>query len=152
MHYPVAAIAVIVVGLGFGSDSAFSQRTGCSRSQEMKALDEADQLRTWDALYKSYKAYRLCDDGAIAEGYSDSVGRILSHHWRTLARFASLAKGDVGFRKFVLRYIDETGDTEDLSVIEKNAKGRCPAGFSALCGDISRKARQAITDSANVSH
>lgn len=143
---------LILAVAAFVAKSTHGQKPGCNDAQSSKALDEADQLRTWDALYKSYKSYRLCDDGAIAEGYSDSVARILAHHWGTLPRFASLGKEDDGFRKFVLRHIDATDDTEDLAVIEKNAKGRCPAGLTALCGDISRRAHRAIVGSGSLSH
>ena len=53
-------------------------RRPCSHRQYMKTESEADRLRSWDALYGSYKAHRNCDDGAAAEEYSESVARILS--------------------------------------------------------------------------
>ena len=43
-----------------------------------RSEQEADSLTSWDGLYRSYKLFGRCDDGSIAEGYSESVARILA--------------------------------------------------------------------------
>lgn len=87
-----------------------------------RAEVEAETLRCWDDLYKSYKRYRRCDDGAIWEGYSESVARILVDHWATLSRFAQLAHKDQEFRRFGLKHVDETINGEDARTIRRNAE------------------------------
>src|SRR5579883_2388072 len=51
-------------------------------------------------------ANRLCDsgsdDGAIAEGYRESVARILVDRWKTPQELASLTKNDKPVLSFVL--------------------------------------------------
>ena len=71
--------------------------TVCPAAESQRAESEADTLRTWNALYKSFKSYGQCDDGAISEGYSESVARILVDHWNTLPELAHLVRKDAEF-------------------------------------------------------
>jgi hypothetical protein len=105
-------------------------------------------LRTWDALYKSYQSYRQCDDGAVGEGYSESVARILVDRWNTLPRLSSLARENSGFLRFVLKHVDATLDTKDVRKIRVKAITQCPGHLSALCNDLKKQAETALKDNA----
>lgn len=133
-------LTIILMFAGLCHECAFCQKPGCTTAQEIKAGNEADSLRTWDALYRSYHRFASCDDGAIAEGYSDSVGRLLAEHWDTLSRFSQLSRQDVGFRRFVRRHIDDA----DFVKIRDNALRRCPSGSARECKDIRNAAEKAI--------
>ncbi len=85
----VVAIIFICLVTTFFVDAAQAQKHVCTTAEGRRVMDEADRLRTWNALYKSYKLYRQCDDGAIAEGYSESVARILVEHWKTCPNWTS---------------------------------------------------------------
>jgi hypothetical protein len=104
------SLAVVLSACGFG----YAENRACPVSAEKQAMTEADTLRSWDALYKSYTLYQKCDDGAIADGYSESVARVLADHWDTLPQLAELAKNDPKFLRFVLRHVDATDDDKDL--------------------------------------
>ena len=110
---------------------------------------QADTLRTWDTLYKSYKLYGKCDDGAIAEGYSESVARILVDHWNTLPRVANLVAKDARFRRFVLGHVDSTLDLNDLKKIRANAKRQWPSGLSAICAELTKETDAALKEDAS---
>jgi hypothetical protein len=112
----------------------------CSMIEAQHAEAEADTLRTWSALYNSYKKYRQCDDGAIAEGYSESVARILVDHWDTLPTLVQLVKQTIGFQQFVVKHVDETLNASDLKQIAANAATRCPTGLRGLCKDLQKRA------------
>jgi hypothetical protein len=127
----------------------FGQQHPCTEADGKHALDEADSLRTWDALYKSYRSYRACDDGAIAEGYSESVVRILADHWNTLPQLDMLGKRDAKFRRFVIRHVDATLNTDDVVLVKREAKTACPAGLSNLCIDLAKQADSALKDAAS---
>ncbi|SRR6266403_4901305 len=129
-----------IVGLALCVSSGFAQQTRCSDSGAQRAETEAETLRRWDDLYKSYTLYRQCDDGAIGEGYSESVARILVDHWKTLPRLAHLASKDADFRRFVLKHVDETLNLEDVKRIRANAENRCPIGLRDLCHDLRKQA------------
>jgi hypothetical protein len=109
-------------------------------------MNEADRLRTWNALHQSYKRYAACDDGAIAEGYSESVGSILSNHWETLPRLASLSNSDHSFKKFVLRHLDATLDTAQLKKIRVSAIHHCAAEQQPLCEQIKNAAEKELIE------
>lgn len=127
-----------------------AQNAPCTEAQGGRAEAEADGLRTWDALYKSYELYRSCDDGAIAEGYSESVARILVDHWNTLPRLADLGKKSSEFRQFVLKHIDATDDPSDLQRISQNAAKQCPTQLRTLCADLKTTASAALKSDVSI--
>lgn len=123
---------------------AYTQEQTCTKGDSERALAEASGLRTWEAIYKSYSRYRGCDDGATAEGYSESVARVLVEHWSTLPRLAELAESDPRFRRFVLKHIDSTLGTEDLSKMRTMAKTQCPGALHSVCANLAREADAAL--------
>jgi hypothetical protein len=40
----------------------------CTRAEAIAAEEEAESLKNWDQIYRSYKRFSHCDDAAIAEG------------------------------------------------------------------------------------
>lgn len=105
-------------------------------------------LRSWSALYHSYKLYRQCDDGAIAEGYSESVARILVDHWETLPELSTFSRRDARFRRFVLRHLDATLNMDDVEMVRRKAQTRCPKALRPVCVDLIRKADSAMSENA----
>lgn len=139
---------VAVLLLGFVTAATAAPNPPCTAAEGRRALDEADTLRSWDTLYKSYRSYRQCDDGAIAEGYSESVARILVGHWDELPRLAEVTARSAPFRRFVLLHVDSTLDTNDLRTISRNARTKCPSELRTTCADLEKKASAAIAGQA----
>jgi hypothetical protein len=135
-------IASLFFMLSASSVAAANQKA-CTTAEEKQALGQADSLRDWDAVYRSFINFAHCDDGAIAEGYSDTVGRLLASDWKHLGALAKLVATDKKFEHFVLRHIDETLPIKVLKTIASNAEKSCPADQTTLCGKIRRKARSA---------
>ena len=132
--------------LVFSASIACAQQRPCTDAEALRADTEADTLRSWDSLYRSYKLYRQCDDGGIAEGYSESVVRILADHWSTLSRLATLSRRDARFRRFVLGHVDATTNPDDLKRIRMNANTQCPPRLSAICADLAKEADAALKE------
>jgi hypothetical protein len=122
------------------SMSAFAQGRPCSEVKDRHADAAVDTLTSWDRLYQWYKTYGECDDGVMAEGYSEAVARNLVDRWKTLPRLAELARKDDGFQPFVLKHLNQTLNDDDLKKIRANAESRCPAGLHRLCGDVKKQA------------
>jgi hypothetical protein len=135
------SLALAVVALLVVVPSSSAQPHQCSQTEARRAEAQADTLRSWDALYRSYRIYRQCDDGAIGEGYSESVARILVDRWVTLPRLAQLARKDKEFQRFVLKHVDETINQDDARRIEANAQHECPTPLLHLCGDLIQQAK-----------
>lgn len=110
----------------------------CSREQAMKAEAEAEHLNDANAIYQSYVRFGHCDDGAIAEGYSVSVIRLLTKNWGEFERLGQLTASNKKFERFILRHIDETMAREDQQVILRNVRDRCPQQAKRLCNLIEK--------------
>lgn len=114
----------------------------CSREEERQALDEYEELKIWEDIYQSFNRYGHCDDGAIAEGYSDKVVHLLATNWKSFPELNRLAKKDPAFRNFVIRHINGTADTQELRSAQQNARRRCPVEGKALCRVIDHQITQ----------
>ena len=64
----------------------------CSQADAIAADKDLDRLKSWAAVYRTFGLYRQCDDGSIAEGYSDAVAILLTEHWPEVTALARLAK------------------------------------------------------------
>ena len=117
---------------------------GCPNSDAMIAEVSIDHLKTWEDLHALFEKYPGCNDGAIAEGYTDFVARALAGQWSHVDQLQALIARDPPFRDFVLRHIDATADCKDLSAAVANARQRCPNGAQELCTAIRTAAEKAI--------
>lgn len=116
----------------------------CPSQDEKRALNEREKLRTWKDVYRSFQQFSHCDDGAIAEGYSDKIVSLLARDWTNVLVLNGLARKDPRFKAFVIRHIDASADDNDLRLALQNAQRRCPAGATELCGEIVKSATEAI--------
>jgi len=110
-------------------------------------MDASYGLKNWTEIYKSFKRFGHCDDGHIAEGYSDSIVRTLASRWNQTRRLNKLASSDSKFHAFVLRHIDATTDDRDLKKVMADAKEHCPSKAETLCREIEKHARDALRES-----
>jgi hypothetical protein len=108
----------------------------CTKDDAIRAEEEASSLGSWSDVYKSYEKYRQCDDGAIAEGYSDSIAHLLSGDWGSMPELNRLTSNDKRFESFILNHIDELMSPIQQRRINENATTRCPAKAKELCSAI----------------
>jgi hypothetical protein len=121
------------------SVAVLAQAHPCTQQDAQRADQAVDTLNSWNRIYDWYKRYRQCDDGGPAEGVSEAVARNFDR-WETLPRLAELAKNDAGFRRFVLKHVDETLNGDDLKKISANTVNRCPANLHSLCRELKMQA------------
>jgi hypothetical protein len=134
-------ILTFFVILSLATSCCATEKRICTVEEAMKAESEADNLHDWDSLYNSFKRYAHCDDAAISEGYSASVGRLLAFDWQHLKRLSELTDSDKEFKRFVLKHIDELVPADQLKIILDNARTQCPVGMEGLCKQIADAAR-----------
>jgi len=136
------SLLIIVLSLTFGSNALAdaSAKRHCTEGDAIQVEKEADSLNDWDQVYRSYRRFSQCDDGAIAEGYSDSVSKLLANDWNHFDRLLTLTKTDKPFQQFVLKHINETLSDGVLLTIATNARSNCPRGGQSLCRLIARSA------------
>jgi hypothetical protein len=133
----IFALFLIFAIEAFGSDTP---KKSCTRSNAIQAEKEVVSLSDWDHVYHSYITFSQCDDGAIGEGFSDAVGKLLANDWGQLKRLVALTKTNKDFQRFVIKHIDESLDSDTLKKISNNAQSSCPAGAQRLCSLIANAA------------
>jgi hypothetical protein len=144
----VETLRVVLVALAAISAIAGPPPPPCGEVEHRQVAKEADTLRSWDDLHKSYRRYRHCEDIEAAEGYSESIARILADHWETLPRLKQLVDQDRAFGDFVR--LDATMDMKDVAKIRGFARNRCPTGFNALCLKLEKQADETIAENRSL--
>ena len=112
----------------------------CTKAEAIEAGKEIESLTSWDQVYRSFEQFSRCDDGGIAEGYSESVTKLLAEKWVSVTRLIVLTDRNRNFRSFVLRHIDETVPAERLATIARHARFDCPTKGQQLCLSIAKSA------------
>lgn len=115
----------------------------CTSADALRAETTMDNIKSWDALYRHFKRYGACDDGAIWEGYSDTIGRFLADDWKDVAKLKKLCDSDKTFESFIFRHLDETIPADMWDSMMINATKRCPAEAKEICIMI-KKANDAL--------
>jgi hypothetical protein len=138
MSVLIAVLGIVLAGNGFAQESA---RRVCTRQEADQADTEIDSLKDWDHVHRWYQKFSQCDDGAMAEGYSDAVSKLLADDWNHFNGLLALTKTDKQFQRFVLKHIDGIISPSVLQKIASNAEARCPKGGESLCRLIARSAR-----------
>jgi hypothetical protein len=111
----------------------------CTREDAKKAEYGASTLSTWKQVFRSYRRYSGCDDGAISEGYSSSVAALLANRWDSLEDLMRLIKADGSFETFVLRHVDDTMSRDQDVIIRKNLRQRCPEDAAHFCLALAKR-------------
>jgi hypothetical protein len=115
----------------------------CTQQRYAEADDAVRGLQSWAAAFDFYRRYRGCDEGYVAEGVSERIGRLTADHWESLAELDRLGSRDAGFERWALRHVDSTLRDEDLTAIRKLAKAHCAPSLARLCGRIAHAAKAA---------
>ncbi|HBI09623.1 MAG TPA: hypothetical protein DDY57_05605 [Franconibacter pulveris] len=102
-------------------------------------------MTTWQAVSDYFTHYRQCDDGAIAEGSSEAVIRLLADNWEALPELESVIAKNPLLKNWMLSHINTTLDTDDLFNVEELAISQCPSSGKSLCNEIAASAHKAAT-------
>jgi hypothetical protein len=146
MRILVAAMIGVLVLSGVAAAQEFRgppwfSAERCSQEDAIAADKDIDQLKSWSALHRAFRLYRQCDDGGIAEGYSDAVAILLTEHWPEVTALSKLVQTNPEFERFVLLHVDSLMSPEQGKMIIDNARDRCPAGAEKLCRQLEAKAK-----------
>ncbi len=120
----------------FCSSTSLGDTRVCTAEEAHKAEAVAAVARSWKQLHLQFLQHAHCDDGAIAEGFSESITLLLADHWETIRQIEPMIASDPAFRKFIIRHIDETIPADRLQRIARNTSNQCPQNLNNLCQDI----------------
>ena len=111
----------------------------CTSADAYTAETITAYLDSWKNVAMAFKQFGKCDDGSVAEGFSEAVARLLADHWQQLPTFVQIAQSNPGLEAFVLRHLDETINLPDAKKIAKLARDSCPNDARPLCRKIVAK-------------
>lgn len=89
-------------------------QSGCSLEQYQVADNQLAAAGTaWPTLYRHWQRHAACDDGGLAEGYSEAVVTLLldKQQWSALKRITAR---DAAFQRWMLGHLDESVSLSDL--------------------------------------
>jgi hypothetical protein len=111
----------------------------CTR-QDLDGADAAlDHMDSWQSIASVFRHFAKCDDGYIAEGFSDRISRLLADHWEQVPDLVALSRTTPGLESFVVRHLDETINLADAKKISNFAWNSCPKGAEILCRRLEKK-------------
>ena len=114
----------------------------CSIPEAKAAETISSSLKTWPAIYRAYRQYGHCDDGAISEGFSESVVHLLASRWHALDKAQHIIAKDPSFQEFIVRHVDSTADGAEVNLVGSNASRHCPKSAARLCQQLVMAARE----------
>ena len=76
----------------------------CTKQEAIAAETTSSTIRSWKELEANFHKYGHCDDGAIAEGYSETVSFLMESKWPDFLTY----KMKKPFFDFVKKHVDET--------------------------------------------
>lgn len=133
----LACCLVVSANVSFADNSK-----PCSQKDAMYLERMAAKVTKWKQMHTLYKRYHQCDDGAIAEGFSESVSIMLSQSWEQIGSLQRIIQQDASFEAFVLNHLDETLPEERLQSIENLARNSCPRSAIKLCENVLKRLKQ----------
>ena len=98
--------------------------------------------KEWSDVYKVYKKFGHCDDGAVGEGYSEAVATLLGNRWGKFDQLNKLVSRDKRFERFVLDHINALMSVDEARKIRGNAVAQCTPAGKQLCESIVKKLDQ----------
>lgn len=112
------------------------------------------QMKSWPEVHRYFKQHDgYCIDGALGEGVSERVTRLLDERWQTFAQFQRLASTDVAFAEWVAERF--WGYAEDDCAIVRavqNLQSHCPRGGRDLCDLLAHRGLKVFEPDLYPSH
>jgi hypothetical protein len=127
-----------------GEFSESSKGSRCTQPEAQAAENQVPTAKNWYEIHEFYREYQHCDDGAIAEGFSEVVTLQPERSWKTVQQLGHLTRQDPGFHTFVIAHINASVPAERLTLIQSNASKSCPHDLQSLCRAIQVAAETAV--------
>ena len=141
-------LQMIVWSLVFPLGTGIAQNSPCTESVMEEFFQVLPKMTNWQAIHGgSRKFIPVCsDDGVFAEGYTDAVVSTLAERWQEFPILNQVIKREPSFRRFVLRHINASADSDQLRRVESNAQNRCQSSMRKFCDEIAVEAQKAIRE------
>jgi hypothetical protein len=144
-------MATAAIWLVMSGALALGSTKECSKAEAIAADKGLEHLNSWVDIQDAFRHFGHCDDGGIAEAYSDRIMQMLSRRWSTVRDLDRLTRSDPNFRAFVLRHIDETWVNIEFNRVMNLAATQCPSGAPRICAAIVKRGKE-VSDCISKQH
>lgn len=110
----------------------FSCHAACSTYKAKNAEETISGIKSWSDLDEHFAKFYSCDDGAIAEGYSDVISTLITKKWKEL----NSLQIDDKFKKFIVSHIDSTWQESKIISASNNVNHYCKDNIREICEAI----------------
>lgn len=142
MRRPIMLMTVLLALSGCVQATVSSR---CSSNDSVRVGDEIVKANDWVKMQSSYLGWLDCDDGAVAEGISDRVGRLFAIKFTDFLNGVNEKKLDGKFVAFAMKHIDASQDEGNLRTILENSKS-CTTKDAKICKQLQIRAQAALDD------
>jgi hypothetical protein len=116
---------------------AQSETRKCTSAEAVAAEVATDTLHDWADVYRFFRQFGHCFDGAIAGNASDKVQLLLANFWSEVPQLLKYTSEDSKFKAFIFSIINsEAFPRRIFEVVVKHASERCPTSATELCQTI----------------
>lgn len=126
-------ILLAAAALAFAG-AASAQKT-CTKADESNAQKAIDKVSTWASLNSTWKSFRHCDTGAVGEGFTDAILRLVVD-WKGVNQLADAMARDADYKTFILDHLRSPEAKGDAPDVYSRAKANCPGGLAEWCKEI----------------
>jgi hypothetical protein len=126
----------VALGVVLTAAVAHAQTTHCTQLDGYAAEKVASYIDSWKDMHYAFKEFSQCDDGSVAEGFSEADARLMADHWPSLSEGLTFLRTDSVFERFVIRHLDETVANADLLKIDQLARTACPVAAKNFCAEV----------------
>ena len=117
--------------------AAQSEAGKCTTAEAVAAEAATDRLFTWPNVYRFFRQFGHCFDGAIAGNASDRIQGLLADRWSEVPQLLKFMSQDTHFNTFVLNIVNsEAFPRHTFSTVVTHAKERCPTSAAEFCQAI----------------
>ncbi|MBL0010384.1 MAG: hypothetical protein IPP22_03890 [Nitrosomonas sp.] len=127
--------------------AALADKWICTEEEARSAEVIVATIGSWAELYQQFERYAHCDDGAIAEGFSESISLLLAEQWTDIPQVSAILIPNPTFQRFIIEHIDETVPVKRLERVGKNVRERCLSGLEDFCHKIEIEVIQVLPHS-----
>lgn len=129
-------LKVIAAGLALAvaCTGAFAQGKACTKADAAKAEKAVDAVNDFRGLQKAWTDWKHCDEGSVAEVYTDAVMRLLVD-WKGVDVLAKSMDANADYADWVLRRV-KYATKDDRQAVYSRAKASCPASLDGFCAKL----------------
>ena len=122
-----------------GGNVLAEKSNACTKDKETQAERAIDELTSWQKVYDAYTKFVQCDDGAIAEGYTDKISDLLAYNWKAIGELLKFIRINPQFERFILEHVDTLTTQDQAKAIIANSREHCDATAAEFCNRLAQK-------------